>query len=74
MGWNYSRQYPVTVDKMERQLEALKRLPVHRCFELANFGKIVECSFHHFADACECAYGQASYLCLADEAGKIHCC
>ena len=41
--------------------------------------KIVDCSFHYLGRACEYAYGQASYLCIADETGRtetgrIHCC
>ena len=29
---------------------------------------------HHFADACEYAYGKASYLHIVDETGRIRCC
>ena len=29
---------------------------------------------HHFADACEYTYGQASYFRIVDETGRIHCC
>ena len=60
-------------------MKELERLSVDRYFKPANFGKIVDCSFHHLADACEYAYEQASYLCIADETGRtetgrIHCC
>ena len=58
MGWdetipdNIQRQWA----KWKRQLKELEGLSVDRCFKPANFGKIVDCSLHHFADACENAY------------------
>ena len=58
----------------ERQLKELEGLSVDRCFKPANFGKIADCSLYHFADACKYAYGQASYLRIVDETGRIHCC
>ena len=59
---------------MERQLKELEGLSVDRCFKPANFGKIADCSLYHFADACKYGYGQASYLHIVDETGRIHCC
>ena len=76
LGWdetiaeNIQRQWT----KWERQLKELEALSVDRCFRPANFGKIVDCSLRHLADACEYAYGQASYLRIVDETGRIHCC
>ena len=37
------------------------------------FGKVVDCSLHHFSNACENGYGQASYIRLACEKGRILC-
>ena len=60
--------------KRERQLKKLEGLSVDRCFKLANFGKIVDRNLHHFEDACEYVYEQASYLRIVDESGRIHYC
>ena len=38
-----------------------------------DFGKVSECSLHHFSDGCKNGYGQASYLRLVHDNGKIHC-
>ena len=43
-----------------------------RCFKPHGFGKVVDCSLHHFSNACENGYGQASYIRLVDDGGSIH--
>ena len=46
---------------------------LRRCFKPLGFGKVVDCSLNHFSDACKNCYGQASYIHLANEKGRIHC-
>ena len=46
---------------------------LQRCFKPLGFRKVVDCSLHHFSDACENGYGQASYICLVNEKGRILC-
>ena len=76
LGWdetvpdNIQRQWT----KWERQWKELEGLSTDRCLKPANFGKIVDCRLHHFADACAYTYGQASYFHIVDETGRIHCC
>ena len=59
LGWDEAIPDNIQIqwEKWERQLTELERLSVDRYFKPANFGKIVVCSFHHLADACEYAYG-----------------
>ena len=46
---------------------------LQRCFKPLGFGKVVDCSLHHFSDACKNGYGQASYIRLVNEKGRILC-
>ena len=46
---------------------------LRRCFKPLGFGKVAYCSLHHFSDACKNDYGQASYIRLLNEKGRIHC-
>ena len=54
-------------------LQGLEKLKVLQCYKPKKFGEIVDCSLHHFSDASETEYGQASYLRLVDNDGHIHC-
>ena len=58
--------------KWKIKLPALKEVHINRCCMLPDFGKVSKCSLHHFSVAYESGYGQASYLRLVDEKGKIH--
>ena len=60
-------------EKWKIKLPALQRGQIKRCFTLSDFGRVSECSLHHFSDACKSGFGQASYLRLVDEKEKIHC-
>ena len=60
--------------KWMKMLPALENIiKVRRCFKPDNFGKVIDCSLHYFSDACEFGYGQATYLRMVDDKGKIHC-
>ena len=60
--------------KWNNQLNLLKNLHISRCFKPPKFGRIKETSIHHFSDASDSGYGQASYLRLVSETGRINCC
>ena len=51
----------------------LEKLNVPRSYRQKLFGEIVDCSLHHFSDASETGYGQASYLKHVDNDGHIYC-
>ena len=50
------------------RLNGLKEFPINRKFE------VVESSIHHFSDASDSGYGQASYLWLINKSGNNTCC
>ena len=60
--------------KRSNQLNLLKNLHITRCFKPTKIGRIKETSIHYFSDASDSGYGQASYLSLASETGRINCC
>ena len=53
--------------------QGLEKLKVPWCYKRKQFGEIVDCSLHHFSDASETGYGQASYLRLLDNHSHIRC-
>ena len=57
----------------KENLPNLEMVYLRRCFKPLRFEKVVDCSLHNFSDACENGYGQASYILLVNEKGKIHC-
>ena len=59
--------------KWKENLPNLEMVHLGRCFKPHGFGKVVDCSLHHFSDACENGYVQASYIRLVDDGGRIHC-
>ena len=38
-----------------------------------DFGKITNCTLHHFSDASQSGYGQCSYIRLVNDRAQIHC-
>ena len=54
-------------------LPELSEVAVRRCCKPDSFGEVSHAQVHHFSDASQCAYGKASYLCMIDTDGNIHC-
>ena len=59
--------------KWKENLPNVEMVHLGRRFKPHGLGKVVDCSFHHFYNACNNGYGQASYIHLVDEGGRIHC-
>ena len=53
--------------------EALSNFQIKRFFQPPNFGKVSNCTLHHFSDASEYGYGQVSYFRFVNTTGSIHC-
>ena len=50
----------------------MRDLRIPRCIKPKGFGKSIETSIHHFADASEKGYGVASYIRQVNEGGQIN--
>ena len=60
--------------KWKNTLVAMQNINIPRFYKPTDFGQIVEYTLHHFSDASETGYGQASYLRMTNENGDVHCC
>ena len=54
-------------------MKLFENINLDRCFKVTRFGRLTDCSIHHFSDASQDGYGQVSYLRLVDEDGHIPC-
>ena len=60
--------------KYKSNLGKLNSIKIARCFKPKNFGNVKGYTLHRFSDASNTGYGQASYLRVVNEDGKVHCC
>lgn len=56
-----------------KELPKLDMYKLDRCVATPNFGPVVKCQLHHFADASLDGYGTASYLQVGNSSGRVHC-
>lgn len=70
LGQNILDEWCAWVDNVK----FLSSVSLPRCYKPEDFGNVTDCSLHHFSDASELGYGQASYLRLVNQHGKVHCC
>ena len=59
--------------KWRNNLMNLNGKSIARYLKPENFGTVVNCTLHHFSDACESGYGQSSYIRLLNQSGQVHC-
>ena len=57
-----------------KELPQLENVEINRCYKPTNFGKIISCEVHNFADASNVGYGVATYIRLLNDKNDIHCC
>ena len=60
-------------ERWRGELPGLESLNIPRCFKPKNFGSVVKMSIHHFSDASDVGYGEASYLRLENSNGQVNC-
>ena len=68
-----SDDYIVEWERWKKELQLLENLKMERCFKPSKFGKVIDCSLHHFPDASQDGYGQVTYLRIVDEKGYTKC-
>ncbi len=60
-------------EKWTSKLPLLEQVSIPQSFKPNNFGKVVSKQLHSLSDALRTGYSQASYLCVIDENGQVHC-
>jgi len=60
-------------ERWRGELPGLESLNIRRCFKPKEFGEIVNMSIHHFSDASDVGYGEASYIRLENSKGQVTC-
>ena len=59
--------------KWKNNLSMVEDIKIHRCYKPHGFERIINYSLHHFSDASECGYGQATYLRMVNDLEEVHC-
>ena len=60
--------------KWKKNLSIVEDIKLPRCYRPRGFERIINYSLHHFSDASECGYGQATYLRMVNDLEEKHCC
>ena len=68
-----SDNYIVEWEKWKKELQLLENLKMERCFKPSKFGKVIDCSLHHFSNASQDGYGQVTYFRIVDDKGCVKC-
>ena len=59
--------------KWKNNLSMVEDIKIPRCYRPCGFERIINYSLHHFSDASECGYGQATYLRMVNDLEEVHC-
>ena len=59
--------------KWKNNLSMVEDIKIHHCYKPRGFERIINYSLHHFSDASECGYGQATYLRMVNDLDEVHC-
>ena len=59
--------------KWKNNLSMVEEIKIHHCYKPRGFERIINYSLHHFSDASECGYGQATYLRMVNDLEEVHC-
>ena len=59
--------------KWKNNLSIVEDIKLPRCYRPRGFERIINYSLHHFSDASECGYGQATYLRMVNDLEEVHC-
>ena len=59
--------------KWKNNLSMVEDIKIPCCYRPCGFERIINYSLHHFSEANECGYGQATYLRMVNDLEEVHC-